>query len=145
VTPDLHATVGRMLEAEGQRYTRGRRALVELLATAEGPVTVPQIVASDPSLAQSSAYRSLAALNDAGVVHRIVTGDDHGHFELAESLTGNHHHHLVCSNCGSVEDFTVPPDLERAIDLLAEGTASRHGFAVQGHSLDLVGTCSACS
>lgn len=133
-----------MLEAEGQRYTRGRRALVELLASAEGPLTVPEIVASDPSLAQSSAYRSLAALNDAGVVHRIVTGDDHGHFELAESLTGDHHHHLVCSNCGAVEDFTVPAELESSIDALAADTLSRHEFTVEGHSLDLMGTCSIC-
>ena len=133
-----------MLEADGQRYTRGRRALVELLAAAEGPVTVPEIVASDPSLAQSSAYRSLAALAEAGVVHRIVTGDDHGHFELAERLTGEHHHHLVCTSCGSVEDFTVPPGLEGAIDALAQSTRDRRGFEVEGHSLDLFGTCSGC-
>ena len=133
-----------MLEAEGQRYTRGRRALVELLAGAEGPVTVPEIVATNPNLAQSSAYRSLAALTDAGVVNRIVTGEDHGYFELAERLTGEHHHHLVFSNCGAVEDFTVPPELERAIDALADDTLAGHGFAVDGHSLDLLGSCSAC-
>ena len=105
---------------------------------------MPEIVASDPSLAQSSAYRSLAALAEAGVVHRIVTGDDHGHFELAERLTGEHHHHLVCATCGSVEDFTVPPDLERSIDSLSAETSNRHGFTVEGHSLDLIGICSAC-
>lgn len=144
MTGDLHATVGEILEAEGQRYTRGRRALVELLASSEGPVTVPEIVASDPTLAQSSAYRSLAALTDAGVVHRIVTGDDHGHFELAERLTGEHHHHLVCGNCGSVEDFTVPTTVERSIDSLAAATEAQHGFSVEGHSLDLHGLCAAC-
>jgi Fe2+ or Zn2+ uptake regulation protein len=134
-----------MLDAAGQRYTRGRRALVDLLAAADRPVTVPEIVAADESLAQSSAYRSLAALVEAGVVHRVITDDDHSHFELAESLTGDHHHHLVCGTCGSVEDFTVPTELEHSIAALATRTSERHGFKVEGHSLDLLGTCAACS
>jgi Fur family ferric uptake transcriptional regulator len=134
-----------MLDTDGQRYTKGRRALVELLVTLDRPVTVPEIVTHDPALAQSSAYRSLAALTDAGVVRRIITSDDHGHFELAEILTGDHHHHLVCSNCGSVEDFVVPSDVERAIESLTTDIGSRHGFEIQGHSLDLHGICRACS
>ena len=62
-------------------------------------MTLPDILGADRSLAQSSAYRSLAVLVDAGVVRRLVHGGDHAHYELAEHLT-EHHHHLVCDACG---------------------------------------------
>ena len=69
-------------------------------------VQIPQILEVDRSLAQSSAYRNLAVLERAGVVHRIVTTDEFARYELAEDLT-EHHHHLICRSCGSVADFTL--------------------------------------
>ncbi|HKY14740.1 MAG TPA: transcriptional repressor, partial [Microthrixaceae bacterium] len=93
--------------------------------------------------AQSSAYRNLAELISADVVHRIVTSDEHARFELAEELT-EHHHHLICVACGSVEDFTLAPDLEHALDTALDGVAGREGFAANHHRLDLVGRCQAC-
>ena len=56
---------------------------------------------------QSSAYRNLAVLEHAGVVRRVITEGEFARFELTEELT-EHHHHLICSRCGRVEDVTVP-------------------------------------
>jgi Fe2+ or Zn2+ uptake regulation protein len=78
------------------------------------------------------------------VVRRIITSDEYSHFELAEHLTGEHHHHLICSNCGAVEDFTVPGELEDLIDRASESIARRKRFAVDHHRLDLVGLCAGC-
>jgi Fur family transcriptional regulator, ferric uptake regulator len=145
VTADLHATATTRLRADGQRYTAGRRALVELLAAADQPRSIPQLLEQRGDLAQSSVYRNLAVLERAGVVHRIVTSGEFGRYELAEELTRHHHHHLVCSSCGDVADFTVPHPLEHELDTVLTRAARRAGFQASGHRLDLVGTCASCS
>lgn len=144
MTTDLHAIATSRLRADGQRYTAGRRALVDLLAAADHPVTIPQLLEQRPDLAQSSVYRNLAVLERAGVVHRVVTSGEFGRYELAEDLT-RHHHHLICSNCGDVADFTVPAPVEHELETALSRAARRAGFRASGHRLDLVGTCASCS
>ena len=107
--------------------TPNRRAVTAVLASADGPMTLPEILGADRSLAQSSAYRSLAVLVEAGVVRRLVHGGDHAHFELAEHLT-EHHHHLADS-CGTVVDVTLPERVESAMDRSFADAADKHGFA----------------
>ena len=140
---DLHDIAIVRLRKLGQRYTSRRRALVRILAEAGGPLTIPQVLELDPGLAQSSAYRNLAVLEQAEVVHRIVTNDDFSRYELAEDLT-EHHHHLICSTCGDVVDFTLDARVERDLDRVLGKVAADVAFAVDHHRLDLVGTCSDC-
>jgi Fe2+ or Zn2+ uptake regulation protein len=140
---DLHETAALRLRADGQRYTRARRALVEVLARSGAPLAIPQLLERDRTLAQSSAYRNLGVLEQAGVVHRIVTADEFSRYELAEDLTG-HHHHLICSACGDVTDFTVSSALEADLDRALVGIARANGFTADHHRLDLVGTCASC-
>jgi Fur family ferric uptake transcriptional regulator len=141
---DLHEVVAVRLSGLGQRFTSGRRALVEMLARADSPLTIPQLLQRDRSLAQSSAYRNLAVLESAGVVHRIVTSGEFSRYELAEDLT-EHHHHLICATCGDVRDFTVSSRLEGELDRALGRIAGKHGFSPDHHRLDIVGTCATCS
>lgn len=143
-TTDLHDLAFARLRSLDQRYTRGRRAIVEVLGRADAPLSIPQLLERDRSLAQSSAYRNLAELERAGVVHRIVSSDEFSRYELAEDLT-EHHHHLICSNCGDVRDFTVSPELEAELERALEHIAAAHDFTADHHRLDLVGTCSSCA
>src|SRR5439155_6595264 len=99
----LHTPVAERLRGDGQRYPSQRRRLVEILARAGSPLSIPEILRGRRGLAQSSVYRNVGGLEQAGVLRRIVTDEEHGRYELAEDLTG-HHHHLVCVNCGRVED-----------------------------------------
>jgi Fe2+ or Zn2+ uptake regulation protein len=69
--------------------------------------------------------------------------DDHGRFELAEELSG-HHHHLVCGNCGKVADVRPSPRLERAVAEAARAAATEQDFDVTEHRFDLVGVCADC-
>jgi Fur family ferric uptake transcriptional regulator len=144
--PDVHATAATRLRASGERYTAKRRALVDVLSRAERPVAMPDILAEARDLAQSSAYRNLVVLERAGVAQRVATGSGEGYvrFELAEDLT-EHHHHVVCSNCGRVQDFTTSPTLERTLDHLIGDAARQTGFELETHSLDLIGLCETCS
>ncbi len=141
---DLHDTITQRLRAVGQRYTTGRRRLVDRLASGARPATIAELLEGGDRLPQSSAYRNLAVLEQAGVVHRIVTADLFARFELAEDLT-EHHHHLICAVCGGVEDFTAPPALERSLHRVAGEVAGAAGFTAATHRLDLIGTCPACA
>jgi Fur family ferric uptake transcriptional regulator len=142
---ELHDAAAARLRAADQRYTAGRRQLVELLAAAERPETIPELLARAPSLAQSSAYRNLVVLEEAGVAHRVVTSsDERARFELAEDLIG-HHHHLICTSCGRVDDFTVPAKTERSLETALERAVAGTGFRPTGHRFDVLGTCEACT
>ncbi len=141
---ETRETVARLLRAQGQRLTPTREVVVDVLAAAAGPLTIPEILAARPGLAQSSVYRNLVVLEEAGVVHRMMTRDEFARYELAEDLT-EHHHHLVCSNCGRVEDLPATPAVERSVAAAIDEAARAAGFRTLHHRLDLVGLCSNCS
>ena len=141
---DLHVTVESRLRAVGQRYTPKRRTLVGVLERARKPLSIGEIVSGRTRLPQSSIYRNLAALEHAGVVRRVVTDEEFGRYELTEDLT-EHHHHLICSNCGKVEDVTIPEPVESTVDATIDRLARKSGFAEVSHRLDLIGTCSDCA
>jgi len=142
----LHEQAALRLAAADQRYTAGRRALVEVLGTSPRPLTTPEILDLAPGgVPQSSAYRNLTVLIDAGVVRRLAGADDVGRFELSEELTGEHHHHLVCAACGTVVDVTASPLLERALSEAGRVVADETGFVVTDHRIDLVGCCPDCT
>lgn len=142
---DLRDRIAARLGEGDLRFTRGREALVTVLALATRPLTIPEICAADDSLAASSAYRNLTGLEAVGVVHRIVTDAEFARYELAEGLTDHHHHHLICSRCGVVDDVEASPSLERAVHDAARAIARRSGFRMERHSVDLIGICANCS
>ena len=143
-TEVLDGEVAALLRSGDHRYTNGRRRVIAALRRADGPVTIPQILELDPDLAQSSVYRNLAILVEVGAVSRIVTHEDHAHFELAEVLTDHHHHHLICNNCGLVSDFELAPEIEQTLDRGLRRTGRSAQFRIEAHRLDLIGTCATC-
>ena len=77
-----------------------------------------------------------ALLAQVGAVRR-VHGDDH--CESYVVATGGHGHAVVCSGCGRVGEFTAC-DISPVLTAAAEQT----GFAIDGHFLQLSGTCGDC-
>jgi len=140
---ELDELVAARLRGAGQRVTAPRRQLVDVLARAKRPLTIPELQQRSPGLATSSAYRNLGVLEEVGVVHRIVTTGDHARYELAEDLT-EHHHHLICSRCGSVADVPASSRLEESMARAAAEIARSTGFHTQRHRVDLVGLCTRC-
>lgn len=143
VSPDLHRVVAGRLRDDGQRYTENRRELVEVLLAEGQPITIPEILGRRDGLAQSSVYRNLTVLEKAGVVTKVVTNSEWGRYELAEDLTG-HHHHLICSQCGTVRDIELPANLEQSISSVVAELGAASGFVIDEHRLDLVGRCEEC-
>lgn len=141
---DIDEEVAGLLAKADQRYTTGRRRLVKALIDGGRPLTIGQIGEIDATLPQSSMYRNLTILEEVGAVSRIVTSDEFARYELAEHLTG-HHHHLICNSCGDVADFELDHSTEATLDSALNKVAEALGFSVAEHRLDLLGTCASCN
>lgn len=141
---EFHSIAKRQMDNAGHVYTRGRQQLMEALAAISAPATAPVIQQQAPGLVQSSLYRNLAVLQEAGLVTRVDVGEGRSYFELSELVTKEHHHHLVCQECRTVVDIALPAKAERAIERALGDAAEGAGFELTEHRVDLVGVCAAC-
>lgn len=142
-------TTDRQIEhrlAERQiRYTQGRRSVVAALDAADGPLTASDLVAvMGEQVPLSSLYRTLAIFEEVGVVTPHLSTRGLARYELSEWLTG-HHHHLVCVQCGIVEDVDVPQFEEDQVQNLVTSIASAAAFSATNHALEIEGMCARCA
>lgn len=143
--PSVDREVEKRLTDHEVRYTRGRRSVVAALAGSDGPRSAAELHTDiGPAVPLSSLYRSLAILEEAGVVipHHGTRGLTR--YELAEWLSG-HHHHLVCVVCGSVEDVEIPREREVQVLGLVEDLAAHAAFTPVNHALEIEGRCARCA
>jgi Fur family ferric uptake transcriptional regulator len=129
------------LRAAGLRSGGARRAVVEYLG-AQRCCASPQeihsgIGRSGGRIGVASVYRVLDELLEHRLVQRVDVGDGVARYEPA---LPDHHHHVVCEDCGRVDPFS-DERLERAI----EQAAGRLGYAMDGHEVVLRGTCARCT
>lgn len=137
--------VERRLREHEVRYTAHRRAVVAALAASEGPRSAAELHASlGDEVPLSSLYRSLAVLEDAAILTPHLGARDVTRYELAEWITG-HHHHLVCIDCGAVEDVELPAPAETKVRDLVEGVGADSSFTAMGHTLEIEGRCARCA
>jgi Fur family transcriptional regulator, ferric uptake regulator len=85
----------------------------------------------------ASVYRMLDALSEQALVQRVDVGDGIVRYEPARR--SDHHHHLVCDECGKVEPF-ADRGLERALEAVEE----RSGYSIAGHEVVVRGACADC-
>jgi Fur family ferric uptake transcriptional regulator len=130
------------LSAAGHRKGGARNAVVELLAQQDCALTAQQIDdrlrSSGRAVGRASVYRVLELLTELRVVQRIDVGQGIARYERHQP-DGDHHHHLVCDSCGTIEPFE-DPSLEQAIAQVSR----RLSFAVDEHDVVLHGACSDC-
>lgn len=140
----VSSAIAEYLRHRGVRYTRSRRLVVEALQRVSGPRSVAELTEDlGEPIPQSSLYRTLAVLVEAGVV-----AEHHGpagatRFELAEWIAG-HHHHLVCSSCSRVQDLVLTEEEERVLEDLVGRIGTRVGAGSEGHALEVVDRCRDC-
>jgi Fur family transcriptional regulator, ferric uptake regulator len=143
MSTDPHELILERLRRARQRYTSGRRDLVRCLLGAGRPVSIAELLELGTDQSQSSLYRNLAVLEGCGIVLRLPSVDNVTRFELSEELT-HHHHHLVCSTCGRLDDVTLPAELEASILSSTARLGESIGYEVRSHRLELVGLCGEC-
>jgi Fur family ferric uptake transcriptional regulator len=130
------------LQDAGLRRGGARRAVVEFLERQDCCRSALEIhdgiVSAGGTVGVASVYRTLDTLAELRLVQRVDVGDGIARFEpFGED---EHHHHLVCDDCGRVEPFTDPP-LEQAL----ARAAGRLGYALAQHEVVLRGSCSNCA
>ncbi|MEZ5175199.1 MAG: Fur family transcriptional regulator [Acidimicrobiia bacterium] len=138
----VHTQIRDRLTRSGIRYTPGRRVVVDALADADGPLSAQEL-GDKLSVPLSSIYRTLATLTDSGVLTPHLSTKGLARYELAEWLTG-HHHHLVCTECGSVEDVDPASVHEHDIERIVAAIAHDASFSVTNHALEIEGVCAEC-
>ena len=137
--------IGTRLADVGARFTRARRLVVRALTESPGPMIAADLHETlRGEVPLSSLYRTLSVLEGAGILAREHGSNGVARHELAEWLTG-HHHHLVCTDCGVVQDVTPEPAVEREIVGFVDHIATAAGYRATDHRLDIEGTCAACT
>lgn len=130
-----------MLRESGHKATPSRLSLLQILAKADAPLSIPSIIKeSRNSLTQATLYRALESLVDVGIVRRIDVGHTHAHYELESSE--KHHHHLICKSCGVIEDVELCEVSDISTSVLRR---SKKFTKIQGHSLEFFGVCKKCA
>lgn len=84
---------------------------------------------------RATIYRILDAFTEKGIVTKLEFGEGKYRYEIA----GLDHHHLICENCGSIEDIS-----DCGIQEWEEEIQKKKGFMVKRHSLEFFGLCSVC-
>jgi Fur family transcriptional regulator, ferric uptake regulator len=132
-----HETGDGVLKETGLRKTIGRVKIVELLMSAQRPLTGAELIAllGRDSMDPASVYRVLTVFTERRIVHRIDGADNVSRYALNRGRAN--HPHFTCRSCGRMdclEKISVP-HLDAGPD----------GYVVEAESLFLSGICARCS
>lgn len=128
-----------LLKKNGLKITQARLNLLDVFKHSKKPLSIKEIAQrfNQNNVDLVTLYRNVESLQSLGIVKKIYLKDREVYYELTG---GAHHHHLICTNCGKLEDVQVQEmNLDKAF-------LKRHGFAkVTDHSLEFFGLCVKCS
>ncbi len=131
------------LATKGLRLTRERIIIIEEVFASHEHFDAEQLIGrlaqrtDGTRVSRSTIYRSLLQLEEAGLIRKVARQDDRDVFEHDYGYP--QHDHLICSKCSTLIEFQA--------DMIAEvlrEVASRHGFRMDGHRLEVTGLCDAC-
>ncbi len=134
----------------GYRLTAGREAILALLSGSKGHMSAEDIYMkihpTYPNVGLTTVYRTLEVLSGLGMICKLDFGDGRARYELSEGTRGaRHHHHLVCTSCNRVVDYT--DFIDKEIELLKEtekGLEAKYHFRITGHVIQFYGLCDRC-
>jgi Fur family ferric uptake transcriptional regulator len=126
------------LKSSGLKATLPRIRILEIFQKAQQRHMTAEdvfkaLMAEGADIGLATVYRVLMQFEQAGLLSRNHFESGKAVFELNE---GKHHDHLVCLNCGRVEEFFDPE-----IESRQRAIAQQHGFQLQDHALALYANC----
>lgn len=133
-----------LLKQCGYKFTGQRNAVLEVLVKYSGKhLSTEEIYKyirdTNPEIGLATVYRTLTLLERIGLVMKLDLDDGFSRYELTRQNEDHRHHHLICSNCGSVSE--VEEDL---LDSLEEQILLKNDFLVKDHRVKFYGLCSRC-
>jgi Fur family ferric uptake transcriptional regulator len=132
----------RLLE-RGHKLTPQRWAIISMFLMNKGRHLSADDVYSllketYPNNGIATVYRTLELLDEIDVLQKLDFGDGRARYELADS-DAHHHHHLVCTSCGTISEFE-----DELISSLEATIERKTGFKIRDHVAKFYGLCSAC-
>ncbi|MDO8571826.1 MAG: Fur family transcriptional regulator [bacterium] len=131
----------RSLKEKGHKFTKVRKLVLDLLIRSPKPLSSPDIqevfLNKKIRVNKTTIYRELAFLKDKGVIRELQFGDATKRYEI---MPDNHHHHIICLNCETIEDVVLEQDLDTAEKTITQNK----NFKVLNHSLEFYGICGRC-
>ena len=132
--------MGQALRQRGLKLTQARQAVLQVLGTAAGHLRVSEVHQRArriaPAIGLASVYRAMELLARLHLIRPVHIEHRHRHYACVEAVHG---HHLVCTGCSRVIEFS-----DCRVDRLAGGLAKRTGFRIDDHSIELYGRCPTC-
>jgi Fe2+ or Zn2+ uptake regulation protein len=129
------------LRDAGYKITNARKTVLTALEQGGGHMTSAQVLEAvaqiDPAIGRASVFRTLETLSRLSIIRpTFVDGSGAPVFVL---LPDGHHHHIVCTSCGTVTEFE-----DCGLDQLAARLSANTGIQIAGHLLEFYGLCSGC-
>lgn len=131
---------GERIRSAGLRVTDSRRAVIGALDSrshASADEVYAIVAAEVPRTSLQSVYNALGDFVDAGLVRRIEPAGRPGLFELR---VDDNHHHIICTECGAVEDVDCAVGPAPCLQ-----PSDAHGYAVRAAEVTFWGVCPACA
>lgn len=131
--------IERTLSRSGYRLTSPRRAVLDTIRDLGNHFTAEEVLIASPEVGRATIFRTMKLMRELGVICQVVLDDGTAVYQLAEEELAEHHHHVICTECGKVTEI-ASDGLEREL----EAVASQTGFNIDTHRLELYGRCSNC-
>jgi Fe2+ or Zn2+ uptake regulation protein len=132
------------LKNQGERITIVRREIITILSESHKPLSANELIKTllsrRISANKTTVYRQLDLLQEYDMIHEIRFHDRTRRYELMKENSKDHHHHLVCLKCKTIEDINFKEDLARQEKTIL----NKKGFKVTQHALEFFGICKKC-
>ena len=129
------------LQKKGLKRTAQRDLILDIFLRTEEHLSSEDLYRlvqkEDPTVGQTTVYRTLKLLSEAGLAREVRFGDNRTHYE--HNYKHQHHDHMICSDCGRIIEF-FSAELEGIQDKMA----AKHKFQITQHLLRIIGICAEC-
>ncbi len=140
----------RQFKGQGYRLTMPRKAIFEVLSKTSKHLSAEDVYwavhKKYSTIGLTTVYRTLELLYRMGIVVKFAFGDGRSRYELASGPdVKRHHHHLVCTNCGRIIDYSELIKEETRISRELEKILSnKYNFKIESHQISFFGLCEKC-
>jgi len=132
-----------------ERWTAPREAILGLLRRTSKHLSAKDIYAAlykmYPGIGLTTVYRTLDLLVRMGLIDKFTFGDGPNRYEYKPEDKKGHHHHVICSKCGKIIDYSdfLEEELE-LVEKTEKHLTKKYHFKVLGHNIEFYGLCEKC-
>ncbi len=141
MSQDQYEALQKYLTSKGLKKTHQRDVITRIFfGKAHRHYRIEEVLEKarqqDSSISYATVYRTLMMLVDGGFALQRQFGKGQS---LFEQVSGHHHDHLICTECGKIVEFE-----NDTIEKLQESVAKKNNFKLTHHKMELYGLCSKC-